>query len=137
MKDIETLIPHRAPFLFVDEITVAEFDRIIGNQTFDRSDQILNGSFTEEYNFVPGTIIIESMAQCGGAGVKMLGITQGLFGLAYIENANFYTCVKFGDKVRHEIKNIKLGKKIIKQSGVAYVDETPVANATWICVRID
>lgn len=82
-------------------------------------------------------IIIESMAQCGGAGVKMLGIAQGLFGLANIENANFYKGVKFGDKVRYEIKNIRLSEKIIKQSGIAYVDEIPVADATWMCVRID
>lgn len=136
MKDIETLIPHRFPFLFVDEITVAESDKIIGNRTFDNSEQILKGSFIE-YKFVPGMIIIESMAQCGGAGVKMLGITQGLFALANIVNANFYKGVKFGDKVIFVIKNIRLSEKIIKQSGVAYVDETTVADATWMCVRID
>jgi 3-hydroxyacyl-[acyl-carrier-protein] dehydratase len=136
MKDIETLIPHRAPFLFVDEITTATSDKIVGNRTFDNSEQILKGSFPD-FKFVPGMIIIESMAQCGGAGVKMLGITQGIFGLAYIENANFYNGVKFGDKVRYEIKNIRLSEKIIKQSGVAYVNEKPVADATWMCVRID
>ena len=136
MKEIETLIPHRAPFLFVDEITTVDSDKIVGNRTFDNSEQILKGSFPD-FKFVPGMIIIESMAQCGGAGVKMLGIAQGLFGLANIENANFYKGVKFGDKVRYEIKNIRLSEKIIKQSGVAYVDETPVADATWMCVRID
>lgn len=136
MKDIETLIPHRAPFLFVDEITTVDSEKIVGNRTFDNSEQILKGSFPD-FKFVPGMIIIESMAQCGGAGVKMLGIAQGLFGLVNIENANFYKGVKFGDKVRYEIKNIRLSEKIIKQSGIAYVDETPVADATWMCVRID
>ena len=136
MKDIESLIPHRAPFLFVDEITTVTPDKIVGNRTFDNSEQILKGSFPD-FKFVPGMIIIESMAQCGGAGVKMLGITQGLFGLVSIENANFHSGVKFGDKVRYEIRNIRLSEKIIKQSGVAYVDEKPVVDATWMCVRIE
>jgi 3-hydroxyacyl-[acyl-carrier-protein] dehydratase len=77
------------------------------------------------------------MAQCGGAGAKMLGNTQGLYGLANIVNANFHKGVKFGDKVRYEIKNLRLSEKLIKQSGVAYVGETHVADATWMCVRID
>ena len=136
IKDIEALIPHRTPFLFVDEITSANSDEIVGHRTFNNSEQILKGSFPV-FKFVPGMIIIESMAQCGGAGVKMLGITNGLFGLASIENAHFYKGVSFGDKVRYEIKNIRLSKKIIKQSGIAYVDETPVVSATWMCIQMD
>jgi len=136
IKDIEALIPHRIPFLFVDEIISANSNEIVGYRTFNNSEQILKGSFPD-FNFVPGMIIIESMAQCGGAGVKMLGITNGLFGLASIENANFYKGVNFGEKVRYEIKNIRLSNKVIKQSGIAYVDETPVLSATWMCIRMD
>jgi 3-hydroxyacyl-[acyl-carrier-protein] dehydratase len=136
MKDIESLIPHRAPFLFVDEITTAEPDLIIGNRTFAHSEQFLQGSFPDN-TFVPGTIIIESMAQCGGAGVKLLGITSGLFGLASIENASFYRGVNFGDKVIYQIRNLRLGDKIIKQSGIAYVSDTAVLSAAWMCIRID
>src|SRR5690606_14442191 len=98
MKEIETLIPHRAPFIFIDEITMADSEKVVGNRTFKNSEPILKGSFPF-FNYVPGMIIIESMAQCGGAGVKMLGISRGIFGLANIENANFYKGVQFGDKV--------------------------------------
>jgi len=136
MKDIESLIPHRAPFMFVDEITSVDLETITGNRTFTPSEFLVKGTCSE-YSFVPGTIIIESMAQCGGAGIKLLGITDGLFGLASIENAVFHNGVEFGDKVTYEIKNIRLGDKIVKQSGVAYVNEMAVASATWVCVRIE
>jgi 3-hydroxyacyl-[acyl-carrier-protein] dehydratase len=136
MKDIEKLIPHRAPFLFLDEITSVDADSITGNRTFDKSEQIITGSFPD-HKFVPGMILIESMVQCGGAGVQLMGITHGLFGLANIENANFHHHVKFGEKVVYEIKNIRVGKKVVKQTGVAFVNGTAVADASWMCVKID
>jgi 3-hydroxyacyl-[acyl-carrier-protein] dehydratase len=136
MKDIEKLIPHRAPFLFLDEITAVNSDTISGNRTFDKSEQTIAGSFPDS-SFVPGMIILESMVQCGGAGVKLLGLTEGLFGLANIENANFHQGVKFGEKVTYEIKNIRIGKKVVKQSGMAFIRDTKVLDATWLCIRID
>ncbi|HLF33906.1 MAG TPA: 3-hydroxyacyl-ACP dehydratase FabZ family protein [Cyclobacteriaceae bacterium] len=136
MKDIEKLIPHRAPFLFLDEITSVDAENINGNRTFAKSESFVTESFPGT-RFVPGMILIESMVQCGGAGVQMLGLTKGLFGLANIENANFIRRVKFGEKVCYEVKNIRIGKKIIKQSGIAKVDGDIVADASWMCVRID
>ena len=136
MRDIEKLIPHRAPFLFLDELTSADIETISGNRTFDKSEQTLLGSFPDT-DFVPGMIVLESMIQCGGAGVKLLGLTEGLFGLANIDNVNFHQHVKFGEKVKYEIKNIRIGKKVVKQSGAAYIHDAKVLDATWVCVRID
>ncbi|PZQ91347.1 MAG: beta-hydroxyacyl-ACP dehydratase, partial [Flavobacterium johnsoniae] len=73
-KDIENLIPHRAPFLFVDEIISVDKEQIIGVKKFDDTNFILKGNFPE-FNYIPGTILLESMAQCGGAGVRLLGVT--------------------------------------------------------------
>lgn len=89
MAEVEKLIPHRTPFLFVDQIISFSNETIIGIKTFDDRDLWLKGSVPES-EYIPGTILIESMAQCGGAGVKLLGITNGIFGLATIEDAEFY-----------------------------------------------
>lgn len=135
-KDIEKLIPHRAPFLFVDEVTHATAEQIIAIKTFDRTEVDLLGSFVD-FGFVPGTILIESMAQAGGAGVRLLEITNGIFALVQIEHAQFFAGVPFGELVTYTIKNARLSEKIIKQSGVAHVNGNLVMEASWMSIKID
>jgi 3-hydroxyacyl-[acyl-carrier-protein] dehydratase len=136
ISEIEKLIPHRSPFLFLDEIISVDMEKIKGSMTFDIDGKFLAGT-RQEQDFVPGMIIVESMVQCGGAGVKLLGLTEGLFGLANIEKANFHREVNFGEKLNYEIKNIRIGKKAVKQSGIATINHINVLDATWVCVRID
>ncbi|RBL90423.1 3-hydroxyacyl-ACP dehydratase FabZ family protein [Chitinophaga flava] len=132
---VETLIPHRAPFLFADRVTAVSNEEIIGYKTFSEDSELLKGSFPA-HGFVPGVILIESMAQCGGAGIKLLGLADGLFGLAGIETARFMKGAHYGVPIRYAIKNIRVSEKIIKQSGIAYMNEEPVMEATWTCVKI-
>lgn len=136
MKPIESLIPHRDPFLYVDTIISATMEEIVGLKVFSDTDPLISGSFPE-FNFVPGVILLESMAQCGGAGVKILGVTEGFFALSSIESAHFPRGAEIGQQIKMVIKNIKLSERFIKQSGIAYVANKVVADATWLCVRLD
>ena len=97
---------------------------------------MLTGSFPN-FGFVPGTIIIESMAQCGGAGIKKAGLADGFFGLISMNNVRFLRGVAYGDEVKYVIKNIRVSNRIIRQSGIAYCQDHLVAEATWTCARID
>lgn len=132
---IEDLIPHRAPFLFVDEIISATKEMIIGLKTFTDKDAWLQGSFPD-FNFVPGTILIEAMAQCGGAGVKILGVADGVFGLVSLDKIEFFAGVEFKKTVRFVIKNIRISEKIIKQSGEAFADDKLVLQGEWMSVKL-
>ena len=134
MKEIETLIPHRTPFLYVDKISFLSKEEIIGTTVFSDANDFLTGSFPE-FNYVPGVILIEAMAQCGGAGIKKLELADGLFGLANIEAANFYKGVEYGDVFKMVIKNIKITDKYFKQSGIGLVADSPCMDLTWTCVR--
>ena len=136
MKEIENLLPHRHPFLFVDEIISANQDEIVGIKTFDESIEFFNGHFPK-LKIVPGTILVESMAQCGGAGVnKIKTKSNGLFSLATIESVKFHKPVECGQTVKTVVKNIRIGEKAIKQSGISYVNDISVAEATWMCVKL-
>ncbi|MXN92867.1 beta-hydroxyacyl-ACP dehydratase [Flavobacterium sp. Sd200] len=135
-KDIEELIPHRAPFLFVDEITSFTTDEITAVYTFHKTEVMLKGNFPG-FNFVPGTILIESMAQAGGAGVRLLGVTDGIFALVQIESAQFFKGLSFGETITYVIKNIRLSEKIIKQSGKGYAADGVVFEASWMSIKID
>lgn len=65
-EDIERLIPHRDPFLFVDRITAIDLDasRIRGERFIDPADPVFAGHFPAHAVY-PGVLLIETMAQFG------------------------------------------------------------------------
>lgn len=135
MKAIKDLLPHREPFLFVEKLDEVTEETISGSRTFTEDDFFFQGHFPE-YPVVPGVILIETMAQCGGAGVRESGALgdDALFFLATVDKAKFRKQVRPGDTVRMEIKNIRVSKKMIKQSGKAFVGEDIAAEAEWLCL---
>lgn len=98
----------------------------------DKADALLKGSFPD-FDYIPGTILIESMAQAGGAGVRLLGVTDGIFALVQIESAQFYAGARFGEQIRYVVKNARLSEKIIKQEGKAYIGDNLIFEASWMC----
>lgn len=135
MNNINALLPHRSPFQFVDNIIYANPDEIVGVKTYDP--YFSRGHFPQ-HQLVPGVLLIEAMAQCGGAGLNTLGVAgTALWGLAAIENARFLGIVEPGNTVKMIIKNLKITNRIIKQSGIAYCNGKIVVKAEWICARIN
>lgn len=133
--DILDLLPHRAPFLFVENILSANAEEVIGTKTFNENDQWLKGSFPES-GIVPGMILVESMAQCGGAGIKLMELADGIFALTTIEHVRFFAGAHFNKEIKYIIQNLRISRSIIKQCGVAYVDGTPIFEATWMSVKV-
>lgn len=134
-NEIQDLLPHRKPFLFVDEIVSASQEKITARHIFTRDEFFFPGHFPE-YPVVPGVILIETMAQSGGAGLRKLGILSGndLFFLASVDKVKFRRQVRPGEEVRSEVENLRVSGRMIKQSGKAYVGDELAAEAEWLCL---
>jgi 3-hydroxyacyl-[acyl-carrier-protein] dehydratase len=134
-KEIEELLPHRPPFLFVDEIVQADAQKITARHIFTEKEFFFAGHFPQ-YPVVPGVILIETMAQSGGAGLRKLGILGdgALFFLATVDKAKFRRQVRPGDEAVLEITNLRVSSRMIKQSGKCMVDGEIAAEAEWMCL---
>lgn len=133
--EIEKLLPHRDPFLFVDTIDVTDENRVVARHVFTDAEFFFKGHFPE-YPVVPGVILVETMAQAGGAGLVRRGIMGGdsLFFLATVDKVKFRRQVRPNDEVRMEIENLRVSGRMIKQTGKAFVGDELAAEAEWMCL---
>lgn len=144
MPPITELIPHRPPFLLVDRIERADADEIVGYKRFGADEPFFAGHFPG-YPVVPGVLLVECMAQTGGAGVVAMGASEEageqageearVTFLASIEKARFRRQVRPGDEVRVVVTTKRRSNNAIRQSGKVYLGGQVAAEAEWLCLR--
>jgi 3-hydroxyacyl-[acyl-carrier-protein] dehydratase len=130
----EDLLPHRKPFLFLDKLLYSSQKRYVAEVTFTEDMWFFKGHFPE-YPVVPGVILVESVAQCGGAGLVASGLVRnGVFLLISVDNVKFRRQVRPGDKLRMEVDNIRVTSRVAKQHGKAFVGDELVMESDFMCV---
>ncbi len=134
--DIPTLLPQRPPFLFLDQLVKVSEKCIEGCITFNRENHPMLGGNLTKFGFVPAMVGVEALAQCGGAGLRYLGSTSGLFGLARIENVIFHEGIPFDSEIILHVNTIKASSKVVKQSGKLMFANSRLVSATWICAKL-
>jgi UDP-3-O-[3-hydroxymyristoyl] N-acetylglucosamine deacetylase/3-hydroxyacyl-[acyl-carrier-protein] dehydratase len=132
LEDIKRLLPHRYPFLLVDRIISIDQEKkkIIGIKNITSDEPFFPGHFPHKM-VMPGVLIIEAMAQCGG----ILTLSQMehpenmnvLF--TNITNCHFHDKVTPGDQLRFELDLIKFKMSICKMKGSVYVEDKLVCTA--------
>ena len=79
-NQIQAIIPHRYPFLLVDQIVELEENRIVGIKQVSANEMHFMGHFPEKH-VMPGVLIMESLAQTGA--VLLLSLPEFKGKIAY------------------------------------------------------
>src|SRR5205085_12410073 len=127
---IESLIPHRAPFLLVDEIVELEpGKRVVGRREIRADDWWFPGHFPER-PVMPGVLTIEAIAQAGAVAVLADEANRGkmpFFG--GIDDCKFKRIVEPGDVLTLECEFVRVRGPVAKGQGVARVGDEIAAQA--------
>ncbi|WP_303721237.1 3-hydroxyacyl-ACP dehydratase FabZ [Malonomonas rubra] len=129
--EIMGVLPHRYPFLLVDSLEeVEEGQKVIGYKNVTINEPFFQGHFPG-HPIMPGVLIIEAMAQVGGAYTSVVdGVGEGkVTYFVGIDKARFRKPVLPGDVLRMELEIMSKRRGIYQFEGKAYVGETLVAQA--------
>ena len=100
INDIKNILPHREPFIFIDEIRDLGEDFIVGVKYVKEDEDYFRGHFPAE-PVMPGVLQLETMAQAGG--VLILTTVENpqdyLTFFMKIDNAKFKKKVTPGDTI--------------------------------------
>jgi 3-hydroxyacyl-[acyl-carrier-protein] dehydratase len=127
---IESLIPHRPPFLLVDEILELEpGKRVVGRREIRADDWWFPGHFPER-PVMPGVLTIEAIAQAGAVAVLADEANRGKIPFfAGIDDCRFKRVVEPGDVLTLECEFIRVRGPIAKGQGRALVNDEVAAEA--------
>src|SRR5262244_418429 len=128
---IESILPHRYPFLLVDRITELEVDRrIVGIKNVSLNERYLSHT-SGGSPVLPPTILTEAVAQVGAILVLAKPENrQRIPFFAGIERVRFRRPVHAGDVVVIEATVVRLRSRMGLLKGVARVDGRPVIDGS-------
>jgi 3-hydroxyacyl-[acyl-carrier-protein] dehydratase len=111
LNEIFTLIPHRAPFLWVDKIISFEKDCIVTEKTIPTDLEIFNGHYPGN-PIMPGVLLCEALFQSGALLIGKITQAQNremeaLPVLTRISNAKFKRIVPPGATIQMKVKLIE------------------------------
>jgi 3-hydroxyacyl-[acyl-carrier-protein] dehydratase len=133
-SEIEAMIPHRAPFLWIDRVEELEPGvRCVAVKLVDPADPIFAGHFPAK-RILPGVLLIEAVAQTAGvmlgsaapqAGGKTGG---GVALLGAVNRFKFLKAVTPGQQLRIETKMLTEVGRMACIGGTVWVDGEMVAS---------
>lgn len=95
---IESILPHRVPFLLLDEVTELEPGRRVAAWRDVREDDWWFPGHFPDRPVMPGVLIVEAMAQAGAVAVLIEEENRGKIAFfAGIDNCRFKRVVEPGD----------------------------------------
>ncbi len=136
-REIQSLLPHRFPFLLVDRIIELEPNvKITGLKNVTINEPFFQGHFPD-YPVMPGVLIIEAMAQIAGILAYRSGVQGDTIYFMSIEKAKFRKPVVPGDQLFFKLNVLQQRGSVWKFSGEAFVDEKLVSEVEFTAMITD
>jgi 3-hydroxyacyl-[acyl-carrier-protein] dehydratase len=129
--EIEAILPHREPFLLIDEVVELEpGERVVARKTVRRDEWYLAGHFPGR-PVMPGVLIVEAMAQTGAVAVLSTDENRGRIALfAGIDDVRFKRIVEPGDELELECRLDAVRGPVGRGKATARVGEELAARGT-------
>ncbi|MGF1452943.1 MAG: 3-hydroxyacyl-ACP dehydratase FabZ family protein [Opitutales bacterium] len=135
---ITDLIPHRPPFLFVDEIIEADADHLLARRTW-RADEVFYAGHYPGNPITPGVLLCEATFQAAAAFLASRGDEFGgkTPVLSRIQDARFKRMVKPGDTVDIEVRLKETLKGFHFLTGTVKADGKVVVRLDFALALVD
>ena len=133
IEDIKKLIPHREPFIFIEEVKVIERGKIGESfRTFEETEYFFKGHFPNN-PIVPGVVIVEAMAQTAGVVVSENLINNDDKSVLFmsINKAKFRKPVLPNYKIKFYVEMMNNIKNVYKFTGKAFHNDSLVAQSEF------
>jgi 3-hydroxyacyl-[acyl-carrier-protein] dehydratase len=121
--DIEAILPHRAPFLLLDDVIELEPGVRCVARRLLRADEFWFAGHFPGSPVMPGVLIVEALAQTGGLCALALPENSGKLALfAGIDKVRFKRVVRPGDTLRLQVDVIAMRAGVGRGAALATVD---------------
>ena len=140
-EDIKKLIPHREPFIYIDELTnIVKLKQATGIKTFNDDEGFFEGHFPDK-PVVPGVILIEVMAQTAAALIAFSIRKETFDKIVYlmnIEKSKFRNPVFPRTKLFANVIALRSKGRVWKFEGEIHDSKNIIiCNASWSAMIMD
>jgi len=137
-QEILDAIPHRPPFLLVDEIVERTDSRIVCTKRFTGDEDFFRGHYPG-FPLVPGVLLCEAAMQCGAILLaRQLADAGGKVPVATrLNNVRFKKIVRPGDTIRMEVELVERLAEAFFLNAKVTVDGKVAVRFEFACTAAD